>query len=33
MDDSRTGFPEADSILGAGAGQEVVDLLVHFLGM
>ena len=33
MDDSRTGFPEADSILGTGAGQEVVDLQVHILWM
>ena len=32
MDDSTAGFPEADTVLGPGGGQEVVDLLVDVLG-
>ena len=32
MDDSGSGLPEADSVLGSGRGEEVVDLLVHVLG-
>ena len=32
MDDSGSGFPESDSVLGSGRGQEVVDLLVEVLG-
>lgn len=31
MDDSRTGFPETNSVFRSGTGQEVVDLFIHFL--
>ena len=32
MNDSGSGFPESDSVLGSGRGQKVVDLLVEVLG-
>ena len=32
MDDAAARFPESDSVLGAGGGQEVVHLAVHVLG-
>ena len=32
MDDAAAGFPETDSILSAGGGQEVVDLAIDILG-
>ena len=32
MDDAAAGFPETDSVLGAGGGQEVVNLAVDVLG-
>ena len=32
MDDAAAGFPESDSVLGAGGGQEVINLAVDVLG-
>ena len=32
MNDAAAGFPEPDSVLGPGGGEEVVHLLVHLLG-
>ena len=32
MNDSASGFPETNSVLGSSSGEEVVDLLVHLLG-
>ena len=32
MDDAAAWFPEPDSVLGSGGGQEVVDLAVDVLG-
>ncbi len=32
MDDAAAWLPEADPILSSSAGQEIVDLLVSFLG-
>ena len=32
MDDSTAGLPEADSVLGSGRGEEVVDFFVEIFG-
>ena len=32
MDEAAARFPESDSVLGAGGGQEVVNLAVDVLG-